>query len=284
MDGFFIIDKPKDMTSFDLCNILKKKLNIKKVGHFGTLDPNATGLMIVAINKATKLLRLIDDGSKSYLATIVFGYDSTSLDLDGNITKDIKMDVNEKDVIEALNELLKKNEWLPPMTSAIKINGMKLYEYQKKNIDVELKPREGRLLSYELKSDLRYIDGHYEIDILLEVTRGFYIRSLARDLGILLDGCAIVKDLRRTSTGGYSLKDSKALDLVTENDLISIEDFFDFPKVYVDDFISKLVKNGVELDERQTTISGIFYVCDKFGIIAIYEEKEKNKYKPVLIF
>ena len=284
MDGFFIIDKPKDMTSFDLCNILKKKLNIKKVGHFGTLDPNATGVMIVAINKATKLLRLIDDGSKSYLATIVFGYDSTSLDLDGDITKDVKMDVNVKDVIEALNELLKKNEWLPPMTSAIKINGMKLYEYQKKNIDVELKPREGRLLSYELKSDLRYIDGHYEIDILLEVTRGFYIRSLARDLGILLDGCAIVKDLRRTSTGGYSLKDVKALDLVTENDLISIEDFFDFPRVYVDDYISRLVKNGVELDKRQTTISGIFYVCDKFGIIAIYEEKEKNKYKPVLIF
>ena len=284
MDGFFIIDKPKNMTSFDLCNIVKKKLNTKKVGHFGTLDPNATGVMVVAVNKATRLLRLIEEDSNKNFSTIVFGLDSSSLDMDGKITSDIKMDVNINDIKKALDELLKKESWIPPMTSAIKVNGMKLYEYQNKNIDVELKPRDGRLFSYEIKSDLRYIDNHFEIDVILDVSRGFYIRSLARDLGIMLNGCAIVKELRRINAGGFDIDKAITIDEIEENNLISIEEFFDFPKVEVDDYIAKLVKNGVELDERQTTISGNFYVCDKFGIIAIYEEKEKNKYKPVLIF
>lgn len=284
MDGFFIIDKPKNMTSFDLCNIVKKKLNTKKVGHFGTLDPNATGVMVVAVNKATKLLRLIEEDSKEYISTIIFGLDSTSLDMDGKITKDVEMKLDINDIKKALDELLKKKAWIPPMTSAIKVNGKKLYEYQYKNIEVEVLPREGRLFSYELKSDLRYIDNHYEIDVLLKVSRGFYIRSLARDLGMMLDGCAIVKELRRISTGGFNLDKAISIDEINETKLITIEEFFDFPKVIVDDYIAKLVKNGVELDERQTTISGNFYVCDKFGIIAIYEEKEKNKYKPVLIF
>jgi len=284
MDGFIILDKPKGITSQTALNKIKKKLNVNKIGHNGTLDPNATGVMVVAIGKATKLIKYLDKHDKTYLATIVFGLDSDTLDCCGNITNDIKMNPNINDIKNALDELKKEDEQIPPLTSAIKVNGMKLYEYQRKNIDVEIEKRKVKLFDYEIKSDLRFINNHYEIDIILHVSKGYYIRSLARDLGNKLGGCAILKELRRLKSGEFKIEDSIKIDDVSENNIISIFDFYKLPIIEVNEYIEKLVLNGVQLDERQAKVDTLFYVKGKSGIIAMYEPYERYKYKLLILF
>ncbi len=283
MEGFLLVDKEKNITSFGVCNKLKRKFNIDKVGHNGTLDPNTTGLMICALGKATKLLKLINEHDKEYIAKITFGYDSKTLDFESELTE-IKTDISLDKIKEGLEYLKKQEEQIPPMTSSIKINGKKLLDYQRKNIDVDVKPRKVKLYNYEILSDLELVNGHYEIDIKLNVSKGYYVRALARDLGKYLGGSAILHELRRTKMNEYDVKDSKKLDDITDKDIISITDFFDLPEVNVEDYMVNLVKNGIELDERQTNLSGIFYVVNNCDIIAIYEEVSHLKYKPILIF
>lgn len=284
MDGFILVDKPKGMTSLDVCMKLKRSLKLNKCGHSGTLDPNTTGILVVAVNRATKLLKLINEHDKEYIATIVFGLDSDTLDIDGNITNNIDMDFTFEELKEKVAQLSKEKTQIPPMTSAIKVNGKKLYEYQRKGIEVEVQPRSINIYDYEILSDLRRVDNHLEIDIRLNVAKGFYVRSFARDLGKALGGVAILKELRRTFAGEFNVKNSKTLDLITSDDIKSIEDIFDLPRVEVNDYIARLVKNGVVLDERQTSINQNFYVVNNCDIIAIYEVVEPFKYKPILIF
>ena len=284
MDGFIILDKPKGITSQTALNKIKKKLNINKIGHNGTLDPNATGVMVVALGKATKLIKYLDKHDKTYLATIVFGLDSDTLDCCGNITNDIKMNPNIEDIKTALEELKNEEEQIPPLTSARKVNGMKLYEYQRKNIDVEIEKRKVKLFDYEIKSDLRFINNHYEIDIILHVSKGYYIRSLARDLGNKLGGCAILKELRRIKSGEFRIEDAITIDDLDESKIISIFDFYKLPIIDVNEYIEKLVLNGVQLDERQAKVDSLFYVRGKSGIIAMYEPYERYKYKLLILF
>lgn len=284
MDGFILVDKPKGMTSLDVCMKLKRTLHLDKCGHSGTLDPNTTGILVVAINRATKLLKLINEHDKEYIATISFGYDSTTLDFDGEITKNISMNFSLNDLKNALIELCSMNSQVPPMTSAIKVNGKKLYEYQRKGITLELEPREVKIYDYEILSDLRLTDGHLEFDIKLNVSKGFYVRSFARDLGRMLGGCAILKDLRRTFAGDFNVIDSKKLDVITEDDIKSIFEIFKLPSVEVNDYIKGLVKNGIVLDERQTDLNEPFYVTNNNDVIAIYEPVGDNKYKPIILF
>lgn len=284
MDGFILVDKPKGMTSLTVCNKIKYMLGLNKCGHSGTLDPNTTGILVVACNRATKLLKLINEHDKEYIATISFGYDSDTLDIDGKITNDIDMNFSEADLNKAIEKLVKEEEQIPPMTSAIKINGKKLYEYQRKGIEIEVKPRKTKIYNYEILSNLRCVDGHLEFDILLNVAKGFYVRSFARDLGKLLGGCAILKELRRTKAGEFNVSDSKELDKLIATDIKSIQDVFKLPTLEVNDYIKGLVLNGVVLDERQIEIDEPFYVTNKCDIIAIYEVVEPKKYKPIIIF
>lgn len=284
MDGFLLIDKPKGITSFTLCNIIRKKLNFKKIGHSGTLDPSATGLMLIMCNKATKLLKLFEYDDKSYIATIAIGLDSDTLDMDAENIRKIKTEATLEKIIESLNFLKTKDTQIPPLTSAIKVNGKKLYEYQREGIDVDIKERNVTLIDYKIMSDLTLIDDVYYIDIYLHVSKGFYIRSLARDLGALLGGVAILKDLRRVEIKNFKINDAVKLDDLKESDIIPIESFLKLETLVVNDYIAKLVKNGVVLDERQIKTNKAFYVKNKNDIIAIYEPYDINKYKPIIIF
>ena len=281
MDGFIIIDKPKGITSFSLCNQVRKKLNLNKTGHNGTLDPNATGLMVIACDKATKLMRLINEHDKEYIAEIIFGKTSDTLDTDSIVLDGKYNSFTKEELLNAIDKLKHEEEQLPPMTSAIKVDGKKLYEYQRKGIEVKVEKRKVKINDIEL---IEYDINNKKCIIRLNVSKGFYVRSFARDLGILLSSDAIISELRRTKIDNLDIKDSITLDDLNTNNIIKIEDFFDFPKVEVSDYIAKLVKNGVTLDERQTTIKGIFFVTNKCDIIAMYEEIDVNKYKPILIF
>lgn len=285
MDGFLLIDKPKGITSQTVCNIVKKKLNINKCGHNGTLDPNTTGIMLIAIDQATKCLKLLNEHDKEYIATIIFGLDSNTLDMDTKEEiKSIDMEVNIEDIKLALDKLKDEEYQLPPLTSAIKIDGKKLYEYQRSNIDIDIKPRKVKLYDYEIVSPLRDFNGHKEIDVRVKVSKGYYVRALARDLGKMLGGCAILHELRRAKMDNYNVNDAKKLDDITEKDVIGITDFLNYPKVEVKDYMRRLVLNGVVLDERQTNQKGVFYVVNNYDIIALYEEVSDNKYKPIIIF
>lgn len=285
MNGFFLVDKPKGKTSSNVVLGIKRKLNLKKCGHNGTLDPNTTGLMVVGCNEATKLMKFINEHDKAYITTIVFGYDSNTLDIHGNITEDFNMEFNEEDLDKALDEIKNFTKQIPPMVSAIKIDGKKLYELERKNVSVELEPRDVKIHNITKLCNLRKVDNHLEIDLIIDCSKGFYVRSFARDLGILLGGKAIMKELRRIRSGEFNIQNSTPLDEITFDNLISIEEMFpDFDRLNVNDYIAKLAMNGVVFDERQIKTDIPFYVIHKGEIIAIYEPVEEFKYKPVVIF
>lgn len=224
MDGFFLIDKEKGYTSFDVCNKLKHKFKLKKVGHNGTLDPNATGLMIVAVNSATKLLNNLNCNDKEYIATILFGKESNTLDPQGEILKDDKnITITENDIDNVLNILKDQEQQVPPMFSAIKVNGKKLCNLARKNITLDLQPRPIKIYNLKRISNIYYSSDNYpQVDILLTVSKGFYVRSFVRDMCELLKIPGLLQDLRRTKNGIYSINNAKKINDINESDIFQL--------------------------------------------------------------
>lgn len=188
------IDKPKGLTSFDICFKLRKVLGTKKIGHTGTLDPNATGLMIVLSDKDSKANQFLVSDNKEYIATCLLGIETDTLDIDGNIikTKEETMP-SSKEIEEALNSFLGESYQIPPMTSAIKKNGKKLYEYQREGVQVEIEPRKINVEEIEL---LNVDDKTFSFRC--KVSSGTYIRSLLKDILTKLNCIGTLSELRRT--------------------------------------------------------------------------------------
>ena len=213
-DGFLLVDKPQKMTCNDLCQVLKRRYNIKSCGHSGTLDPDATGVMILAFGRATKLLSLLDKEDKTYLATICYGILTDTLDIGGKIIGEKPVNITAEMVKEATTKLSLATTQIPPMMAAIKINGKKLYEYQRANQEVEVKPRACQIIDYELIEPLKIKEKNYTTSIKLHVTKGYYIRSFARDLGDLIDTYATLLDLRRIKAGSIDISQCLTLDKI----------------------------------------------------------------------
>ena len=183
MDGLILIDKERNWTSRDVCNVCQKKFNTKKVGHTGTLDPFATGLLVVTINKANKICQFLDDFPKTYIASLKLGEKTTTLDLTGEIICSKNPSEHTKEeIIEVLNSFLGEIEQIPPMTSAIHYKGRKLYEYAHEGIDVE---REARKVNIYDISLLDYQDD--TIVFSATVSKGTYIRVLGEDIASKLN-------------------------------------------------------------------------------------------------
>ena len=202
------IDKPKGITSFDVCFKLRKVFNTKKIGHTGTLDPNATGLMICLVNNAAKANQFLVSAKKEYVATVKLGIKTDSEDIDGNVilTREETMPRKE-DLIKVLNSFLGKSLQVPPITSAIKVNGKKLYEYQRNNEYVEIKPREVEIYEIELLN----IDNEY-FSFRCLVSSGTYIRSLVRDILAKFDIIGTLSDLRRSKIDDVSIENANSLE------------------------------------------------------------------------
>lgn len=231
-NGFLLVNKEKGYTSFDVCNKIKHKFNFKKVGHNGTLDPNATGLMVIGINKATKYLFKINNDNKEYIATILFGLSSDSEDICGkiiNIKKNIN--INTIDIDDAINKIKNQTTQIPPVYSAIKINGKRSCDLiRKKNIYTDLKPREIKIYNIKRISKIYTSENNTQqnylcVDIKMLVSKGFYVRSFVRDLGNILNIPCLLKDLCRTKNGNYNIEESKKIDQVTISDIIDLETF-----------------------------------------------------------
>lgn len=275
MNGFLVINKPINFTSRDVVNKVSKLLNTKKVGHTGTLDPIATGVLILTIGNATKLSELITDFDKEYIATFKLGIETDTLDITGNIINSSNNKITNEDLIRVLNKYKGNIIQEVPKYSAVKVKGKKLYEYARNNIEVELPKRNITIHEIEL------LEHNDEIKIRCLVSKGTYIRSLIRDIGRDLNIFATMTSLVRTKQGRFNLDDSVNLDNI-DNKIISIEDYFsDKFKIELNDDQYKKVINGNKIENVYNIKDDYFYLYYNNQLIAIYMiDSNDNLIKP----
>ncbi len=214
MQGLLLVDKPQGKTSFAAVSNVKWLAQEKRVGHTGTLDPMATGVLPIFIGRATVLSSLLLDGDKRYTATIRLGITTDTQDITGNVLSEKEVDVTKADIKKALAHFTGKIDQIPPMYSAIKKDGVRLYALAREGKTVEIEPRKIEVYAMELVSEFK--DNTFTVDT--HVSKGTYIRALARDIGEYLGCGATLTELRRTYAAGFDIKDCVKLeDLTREN-------------------------------------------------------------------
>ena len=238
--------KESNMTSRDVCNIISKHFKTKKVGHTGTLDPLACGLLIVCTNKDTKLVDILTAKKKEYIATIKLGIKTDTLDITGNIIEKKDYNFTKEELINVLNSFLGKSKQEVPLYSAVKINGRKLYEYARNNINIELPVRDIEIYNIELleyKKDL--------ITFKVEVSKGTYIRSLINDICTKLSTVGVMSYLLRTKQGDFLVDNSNKLDDILNDNykVITYEEVFkNYPTINLNEEEYYKVINGVKMN------------------------------------
>ena len=275
MDGIIIVNKPKGITSRDVVNEISKKFRTKKVGHTGTLDPIATGVMVVCLNAATKLVDKLTSYDKEYIATCILGIETDTLDNTGKILNTMQTHITKNQIETTLNKFIGSYEQEVPKYSAIKINGKKLYEYARENIEVKLPKRNVIINNINLVSGPRYMDNKTEFTFKCSVSKGTYIRSLIRDIASDLNTYGIMTDLIRTKQGNFDIDDAINLDQIKENNLIRIKDVLTCQHVQITDDIRKKVLNGANIMNDYNSEEVLF--MDNNQAVALYIKDDKNK-------
>ena len=279
MDGILLINKEKGITSSDVVVRLKHILNTKKVGHTGTLDPLAQGLMLVVVGKATRISGVLTEKYKEYIATFELGYQTDTYDTEGKIINKSNKIVDKDEIIKVINSYKKTYLQEVPICSSVKVNGKKLYEYARNNIEVALPKREVEIKEIEILSIEENI-----IKIRTLVSKGTYIRSLVNDIGLSLETYATMTGLIRTKVDKFDIKDSFTLADVENNNynILSIEEVLDYPKIELDDELYKKVSNGVKLPNEYSIKDKVIFTHNNH-LVAIYEEKD-SCLKPFIVF
>jgi tRNA pseudouridine55 synthase len=281
MDAVFNINKPPGMTSFAAVARVRRLLNIKKAGHAGTLDPMATGVLLVLSGKATRLSQFLMGRPKEYLATVKLGIETDTCDLEGQVVR--QCDVPELDheaLLRILSEFTGQIKQRPPVFSAVKINGQEAYKKARQGQKVEMPERLVQIDFIELLELARD-----EIQIKVKCSKGTYIRSLARDIGNSLNSCATLSSLGRTAVGDFRLEQASDLDSITVNDGIPMDKALSFlPEAIIDDENSRKVKHGntIVIDEKGK--EDIFYRI-KYGgeLVALGKFIADNKIHPEIV-
>ena len=284
MNGILIIDKPKDITSRDVVNKVIKVFNTKKVGHTGTLDPIATGVLVVCVGTATKLVDELTSNDKEYIATIKLGVSTETLDTEGKVLKEEKCIKNKEEIINALNSFKGTYDQEVPLYSAVRINGKKLYEYAREGIEVELPKREVEIKNIELVDDIEYQDDKTIFKFKCSVSKGTYIRSLIRDIADKLNTIGIMTDLRRIRQGNFKIEDSVKIEDINKECIINIIDILNYKKVEITNENRKQIYNGAIIDNIYNE-EEILFIEDNEAI-ALYKKyvKDENKLKPYIVF
>lgn len=249
INGILVVNKPTDMTSRDVVNHLNFVFHTKKIGHTGTLDPLATGVLVITIGNYTKLVNTLTSLDKEYIAEIKLGVKTDTGDITGNVLEeDYNYNLTADDILKVFSEFPDFYEQTVPKYSAIKINGKKLYEYARNNIDIELPKREVDIKEIEVLEINNNI-----IKFRCLVSKGTYIRSLIRDIGESLNTGAIMLNLRRTKQGVFDIKDSYTLEDIKNNKykLLTIEDIFDLDIIECDDTLYKQISSGVKQEYKK---------------------------------
>ena len=270
MNSVIIINKEKDMTSRDVVNKLCKLLHTKKIGHTGTLDPLATGVLVVCTERYTKLVDELTSLDKEYVAKIKLGIETDTLDITGNVIKKSDIIPSKDEVIKALKSFLGKSIQEVPKYSAIKINGKKLYEYAREGIDIELPKHEIEVFNIEL---IDFIND--EITFKVHVSKGTYIRSLIRDICYKLNTVGTMLSLERTKQGKFNIEDASSLKEIENGNYqkLNLGDIFNYPKYELNINEYQKVKNGNSLKTDLPDGKVLLYYNNEE--IAIYEIKNK---------
>lgn len=280
MDGIIVINKEKDCTSRDVVNKLSKILGTKKIGHTGTLDPMATGVLIVCIGKCTRLVDMITSDYKEYIAGIKLGISTDTLDITGNTIDECKVDVSKEDIISTINSFKGKYLQEVPIYSAVKINGKKLYEYARNGEEVVLPKRLVDIKNIELIE----FKNSCEFTIKCTVSKGTYIRSLVRDISNKLGTIGVMSSLIRTKQGSISIDEAYSINDVELGNykLIGVREFFkDITTIEVDKNLKKKVMNGCILDKKYN--HDIIMFTEGELVLAIYKNYD-GKLKPYKMF
>ena len=245
MDGFLLLDKEKGISSNQLVQKVKKSLSLKKVGHLGTLDPMATGLMILAINRATKFSSYFLESDKSYDASIQLGSSTDTDDAMGNIISSSDIIPNEKDINKSLASFIGQSMQIAPFFSALKHKGKPLYKYAREGEFISKPLREINIFSIK-----NIICEHNKCSFIVHCSKGTYIRSIARDLGDKLNSGGHLSALRRLSQGTFNIKNAMTIENIELNKLITIEEAFtELSEIQLDSNQTKFFMNGVKIEE-----------------------------------
>ena len=272
MDGIILLNKEPNMTSRDVVNKVCHLLNTKKVGHTGTLDPMATGVLVLAINKGLKIVNEIVALDKEYEAEITLGIETDTLDITGNTLSTKEVNVTNEDIDKVLNSFIGDYDMEVPIYSAIKINGKKLYEYARNNEEVEIPVHKVKVYELVRTSDIK----DNKFSIRCKVSKGTYIRSLVRDISKELGTVGVMSKLNRIKQGKFDIKDCYTLKDIEQGNykVLDIKEVIDLPIVEIPDSIYKKVINGNKIENSYNYDKFMFIKDDK--VIAIYEKDEDS--------
>lgn len=291
LNGILVIDKDKGMTSADVVYHLRRVLHIRKIGHAGTLDPEVTGVLPIAIGQATKLIEMMHTRPKEYIGTGLFGYSTDSYDATGTVLKEKKLiqPFSSAEIQENMNKFVGEIVQVPPIYSAVKVNGKHLYEYAREGIEVERPQRRVEVKQYDLTKEPVFDinTGQESFDFKIKCSKGTYVRSLVNDLGEKLDCPATMTYLRRTASSGFDITQAVKLKEIEENlkkaiELIQpIDAFFkEYTQVDLTEGKWLKVKNGAGIS-LETNAKKVALRYNK-KVKAIYEKKGKL-YRPSLM-
>jgi tRNA pseudouridine55 synthase len=277
--GFVLIDKPAGMTSHDAVYKLRKHFGEKRIGHAGTLDPDATGLLVIGVGNATRLFRFMENMDKTYSCEIVFGSTTNTLDDSGEVTETFNMTLPSIEEIRAViaNKFTGDILQVPPMVSALKVDGKRLHELAREGIEIEREPRPIRIDSFEVEPS----DDPMVIRATVRCGGGTYIRSLGADLGTALGGGAHIRTLRRHSSGPYSLDEASTLDepvLMPVNEAVRVMPVHVLNDDEVNDVLFGRVREAWDGD-------GPWAATNAGGeLIAVFELWKDRIAKPTVVF
>ncbi|MES5892919.1 MULTISPECIES: tRNA pseudouridine(55) synthase TruB [Bacillus cereus group] len=289
MEGVVLLHKPKGMTSHDCVFKLRKILREKRIGHTGTLDPDVTGVLPICVGRATKIAQFLTSETKTYEGEVTLGFSTTTEDASGEVVEkqDVNRVITRKEVEEALAELTGTIEQMPPMFSAVKVNGKKLYEYARAGQEVERPVRTITIHEFVLLDEREVFEGE-NISFRFRVTcsKGTYVRTLAVMIGEKLGFPSHMSHLVRTASGEFLLEDCISFEEIEENVqngtvesiFISIDEALSkFPKMVVDEKQAEKIKNGMFLKNELETTAPFITVFDKNDrCLAIYEHHPKH--------
>ncbi|MDD3304542.1 MAG: tRNA pseudouridine(55) synthase TruB [Bacilli bacterium] len=289
MNGIILIDKPTDMTSRKVVDKISNIFKTKRIGHAGTLDPIATGVLVLCVGNATKAVELLTNFNKEYIASVTLGVETDTLDIEGTILNEVdNVVVTKKQVLDVLNKFIGKIEQEVPKYSAIKVNGRRLYNYARGNKLVELPKRNVEIFELSLISDLEKSNDKIEFDIKCHVSKGTYIRSLIRDIGLELGYPACMSSLRRVKQGGFSIDQCYSIEDVENGSykILSIrETLTNIEELIVSKELEVKIRNGAIID-KMFDADRIKIINSSGDLIAIYKtyELDNSKAKPDKMF
>ena len=277
-DGLVVVDKPAGCTSHDVVARLRKIYGQRKVGHAGTLDPDATGVLLVGLGRVTRLLRFLQSAGKTYRGAVRFGVATSTLDAAGEVLDRVPMAVSRDDVVAATKRFLGDIEQIPPMVSAVKVGGRRLHELARAGEEVERAPRPVTVDRFDVEE---FEPGPYPLaTVLVECSSGTYVRTLAADLGAALGGCAHLESLRRLAIGTFGVDEARTLEEIAADPAVAVlapvVAMRDLERIDVDAERARAVAHGATFTAGalSPTGDGPFAVADPDGaLLAVYERR-----------